>query len=196
MPLSPETLLEIKQASHHGGHLPPGYAEFLVKWMAFNRAYNESETVKGDWKKVASFAEKHQDRWDEVAELAKRLLSIECIGSEYVEDSSLVAPNQSVKSATIFLREKLGLVSETQPTACSFAGCIRKEKQRICNQVNFQPWTSGEVAALLRLVYQVRCNLMHGEKRLYGDNFQTNRDRVLIALSSQILDRVLNWFLP
>jgi hypothetical protein len=160
--------------------------------MAFNRAYNELETVRGDWKKVESFAERHKGHWPKLRGLAAELASLECIGSEPVEDSDLVAPPGAVKVATHFLREHLGLTADIDMHHCVFASCQRDEKRRICDRVNYQPWTGSELSALLRLVYQVLCNLMHGEKRLMNnDEFQTNRDRELIRISSQILDHTL-----
>lgn len=196
MAISPETLSEIESALRSRGHLPRGYTEFIVKWMAFNRAYNETETARQDWEKVSSFAEKNQAHWTELTDLATQLVSIECIGSERVEDSDLVAPNKHVKSATHFLRKQLGIDTEIAPTHCVFAGCERAEKRMICDQVEPYAWEKGELVALLRLVYQVRCNLIHGEKRLMNNNeFQTNRDRQLIRISSEILDHVLNWLI-
>ena len=49
------------------------------------------------------------------------------------------------------------------------------------------------MAALMRLVYQVRCSLVHGEKRLGRMNYQTNRDRELIRLADEIMTHFLNW---
>jgi len=196
--LTPETQDEIDGALHARGRLSPLYTAFIIKWMAFNRAYNELEnTASGDWAKVASFAERHQDRWPELVPLATELVSLECIGSENVPDSCLVAPHKKVKAATIYLREKLGLAANVLPNHCTFAGCTRDEKRRICNAVDFNPWQKGELVALLCLVYQVRCNLMHGEKRLVNnsDCFQTDRDKQLVLLSRQILDQVLHWLI-
>jgi hypothetical protein len=197
MPVSQETQLEIDSALHSRGRLPQGYIAFMVKWMAFNRAYNELEDKSGDWKKVAAVAENHKERWLELIDLATELVSIECIGSEPIRGSDLVAPKPIVKAATLFLRENLGLVANVDTTNCAFSGCERDEKRRICNLVAInQPWNQSELTALLRLVYQVRCNLMHGEKRIRNnDQYQTNRDRELIRISSQILDHVLRWLL-
>jgi len=56
-------------------------------------------------------------------------------------------------------------------------------------------YTDREVAALLRLVYQVRCNLVHGKKRIGQEDTQSNRDKDLIHLSTTILDRVISLML-
>jgi len=44
---------------------------------------------------------------------------------------------------------------------------------------------------LLRLVYQVRCNLVHGDKRLMASGFQRERDHRLVELSYEILKIIL-----
>jgi hypothetical protein len=187
MPISPETRQEVERAKNGDIHIPRGYVSFIVKWMAFNRAYNELESIKGEWNKISSLAERYKDCWPEIIDLAAELVSIECIGSEPVSDSPLVAPKPIVKSATHFLRQQIGLSQDIDANHCNFPGCERNKKRRICNNVEVkEPWSESELAAVLRLVYQVRCNLMHGEKRLMNDDkFQTNRDRELVRILKQ-----------
>ena len=47
------------------------------------------------------------------------------------------------------------------------------------------------MGALLRLVYQVRCNLIHGDKRFMARGFQGDRDHELVRLSYKILKIIL-----
>ncbi|MFQ5343220.1 MAG: hypothetical protein ACE5F6_16900, partial [Anaerolineae bacterium] len=171
----------------------PVYETFLVMWLAFNRAYNDLEEGR-DYEKVLAVGQRLQQRWDEVSGLASLLVSLECIGGEPVGDSRLLQPNEWVKGATLYLREQLDLQSAIDPQTCEFGAC-RPEKRRLCDRVEPKAWDKGEMAALLRLVYQVRCNLIHGDKRLADQDVQTNRDQQLICISRETLDRVLGFLL-
>lgn len=194
MPIADDTRREIEAVVDEGFQLHPDYGTFLSKWLAFNRAYNDLGYEGQDREKVLAFAEDYQNHWDEVSNLAMQLVELECIGSERVENSRLLQPNEWVKSATLYLRERLGLQSDIDPRHCEFDEC-RPEKRRLCDAVPDQEWNKGEMAALLRLVYQVRCNLVHGDKRLADKDNQTNRDRELIQFSTDILDCVLGYLL-
>lgn len=190
---SADTLKEIRNLINGGGHLPPEYADFVLKWLVFNRAYNEVETAKQEAERVINFANRFESHWAEVEDLAKALVSLECIGSDHDPVTSILKPNTWTKTATHYLRKELGLSQTIDAENCQFAGCERLEKRQLCNQVPVQNWDRGNVAALIRLVYQVRCNLVHGEKRLYGRQYQTNRDEKLIVWCSSIMTRVLHW---
>jgi hypothetical protein len=191
MLIADDTRLEIEAILRRDFWLPEEYQAFLVKWLAFNRAYNDLDLgVSRDSEKVLAVGKELQRHWNEMSELATQLVSLECIGGKRVKDSNLLKPDKWVKSATLYLREQLGLLPHADPFVCQFAAC-RPEKQRLCNGVTPEPWDKGEMAALLRLVYQVRCNLVHGDKRLYSQSPQTGRDLELITVSTVILDRVL-----
>jgi len=194
MPIAKDTRREIEAVLDEGFRLSTSYQSFLIKWMAFNRAYNDLDLgVNGDREKVLAVGKRLQDHWGEVSDLARQLVSLECIGSERVEGSDLLKPTKWMKSATLYLRERLNLVSPADPRACEFAAC-RAKKRELCNEGS-DPWHEQEMAALLRLVYQVRCNLVHGDKRLAGQDIQTNRDGQLVQISTQIVDRVLELLL-
>lgn len=193
MPISPDTQNEIQVILQRGVNLPPRYASFLLKWSAYNRTYNETETIAGDKNKAVALAGNLNHHWNDIADLAQDLGSIECIGGRRVQSSDLLQPKPEVKAATHFLREQLGLDTQIDPTNCRFNGCARVEKRILCNQVIIDPWNKNNMAALMRLVYQVRCSLVHGEKRLGRMNYQTNRDRELIRLADEIMTHFLNW---
>ena len=69
----------------------------------------------------------------------------------------------------------------------------RANKVAICHPVNVEPWERSEMTALLRLVYQIRCNLFHGEAHLALTDVQTNHDLKLVATSMNILNTVFGW---
>jgi len=60
----------------------------------------------------------------------------------------------------------------------------------MCHAVGIEAWTHSEMAAVMRILYQVRCNLFHGVKRL---DVQTNKDQELLSVSSDILNEVFGW---
>jgi hypothetical protein len=185
MSISENTKQEIEAVLNPEFYVSPLYQTFLAKWMAFNRAYNDLELDSNkDVCKVLEYAETQEDIWPAVSVLAHNLVSLECIGGMRVPDRNLLQPKSYVKGATLYLREQLGL------GGCPIAEC-RPEKQNLCADVQEEPWTEGKVGALLRLVYQVRCNLVHGDKMLIARNRQTDRDQRLVDLSTEILDIVL-----
>jgi hypothetical protein len=63
----------------------------LVKWLAFNRPYNDLGYKGKDHEKVLAFAEEHQNVWDEVSGWATHLVFLECIGGERVPTLCLPA---------------------------------------------------------------------------------------------------------
>jgi hypothetical protein len=201
MPIADDTRREIEAVLNREFRLRPEYQDFLVRWMAFNRAYNELdlEFHKGEdhgdrAKAVAVGDQVLADRWDDFSNLAARLVSLECVGGESVDYSDLLRPGGWVKGATLHLREELHLSAKADGQECDFASC-RPEKRRLCCDVRAEEWQKTRMAALLRVVYQVRCNLVHGDKRFLGEDIQTNRDRALIEISVAILDRVLGYLL-
>jgi hypothetical protein len=209
MTLTADTLAELKAARHAD---PLGfdlekyneYFLFIRKWMAFNRAYSElittQEKQENDRDKMLAIAKRLQPHWLEITDLAKQLASMECIGGdETTNPNHLLQPNKWTKSAMLYLREYFNLTQSADPANCQFSAC-RSDKKRLCNAVDIKgalsDWQGrGEMAALLRVVHQVRCNLVHGDKRLAARGAQTRRDSDLIQVSSQILDHVLKWLI-
>lgn len=198
MSLSHETIKELKQARHV--YYPSEfYLLFLVKWIAFNRAYNELfPVVDSDKAKVIKFGELMRDRWEVFRPLAYKLVSLECVGGKRVSGSRFLKPISDVKWTTLWLREQLALDAPDE-NKYHFCSC-RPDKRRLCDaatysHTNAELWQSqGELAALLRLVYQVRCNVFHGEKSLVF-NTQTDRDKELISIAEQVVDYCLDLLL-
>jgi hypothetical protein len=193
MPISEDTRQEMQAVLDPDFRLSEDYHRFLMKWIAFNRAYSDLEQGQ-DYEKVLRIGDRLKDHWDEVSDLARHLVSLECIGGERDKGSGLLKPSKWVKSATLFLRERLSLIQATDPHGCRFAAC-RQQKRRLCDDVDVVAWDKNEMAALLRLVYQVRCNLVHGDKRLFEWDVQTNRDLDLVETSTHVLDCILGLLL-
>ena len=193
MPITQDTSQEIQNLLNGDQHLPAQYGSFLLKWLAFNRAYNDTETDRQEVNRVINFAGRFEHRWVEIKPLAEELVWLECIGGERIAGTDLLRPKRQVKSATHYLRQTLGLDQTIDAANCKFPRCVRDDKRLLCNQVATDPWMIGNMSALICLVYQVRCSLMHGDKRLANEDYQTNRDRHLVHLCSEIITPVLIW---
>ncbi len=169
--------------------IPDEYMHFAVTWSTFNRVYNENSDKGSEPQRVIDTGNKLDNNWGAVTKLALELVSLECIGGEK-DPSGILRPNPVVKSATIFLREFFNIDASIQEHNCHFAGC-RPEKREVCNPVGVRPWHDTKMAALLRLIYQVRCNLVHGDKRLNNYGYQLERDHQLVHLSYEIIKIIL-----
>lgn len=97
----------------------------------------------------------------------------------------MTPPDSWVKTATIFLRKKLFNI----PYECD--DICRENKQCFCTQITEENYQFTELEALLRIIYQIRCNLFHGDKLEYS-GFQEIRNRELVNLSNQIIKIILN----
>ena len=191
MPLSEQTRKELT-ALRQGVELPGEYTHFMVHWIAFNRAYNELRFDEEETARVMGIGDALQVHWKEISGQAKTIVGLECIGADRVPQQTLLRPNRVVKSATIFLRYRLQ-VRPSFPNCRNDPSFCRTSKVSVCRTVNVEPWERTEMAALLRLVYQVRCNLFHGDKQLGIPDTQTNHDRELVAASTEILNSVFGW---
>ncbi|MFC2054327.1 hypothetical protein ACFLV7_08530 [Chloroflexota bacterium] len=195
MPITQETFQEIQNLLNGNQYLPAEYGSFLLKWLAFNRAYNDLETDRWERNRVINFARRFENHWDEIEHLAMEMASLECIGGKRVNSSDILEPDTHIKSATHYLRLIFELDKDIDAANCHFKGCKRIEKIQLCNGIPTYPWDMGKMSALMQLVYQVRCSLVHGEKRLADQNDQIERDRNLVRLSSQIMTPFLHWVL-
>lgn len=188
--LSAETQEELTLfANDHEPAMPWEYMRFAFAWMTFNRIYNENNSDRNEASRVISVGDKLEEIWDKVSDLARQLVSLECIGGER-DPSGILKPKPEVKSATIYLREYFHIDDGIDSNDCHFHAC-RPEKRAVCNPVASDPWGHSRMGALLRLVYQVRCNLVHGDKRLMASGFQRERDHRLVELSYEILKIIL-----
>lgn len=188
--LSTETQEELTLfANDHEPEMPREYMRFAFAWMTFNRIYNENNADPSEPRRVIGMGDQLEGIWDKVSGLAHTLVSLECIGGER-DPSGILKPKPEVKSATIYLREYFHIDDGIDSNDCHFHAC-RPEKRAVCNPVASDPWGRSKMGALLRLVYQVRCNLVHGDKRLMASGFQRERDHRLVELSYEILKIIL-----
>ena len=199
MLLSEETINEIIKVNK-GITFPQKYGSFITKWVAFNRAYTELSTVRtGDLGQIKDLALEIADFWKddkELRDLARELVLLECVGGREMRGEIILSPVSEVKAATIYLRNYFEQKHELG--GCMYEGC-RPEKQRVCNSVTVTQdkvdyFKGNEMEAILRIVYQIRCNLFHGRKTLdmSGEYGQTKRPWQLVELADEIMGRILS----
>jgi len=163
--------------------IPKVYEKFFIHWALLNSFYNACYPgIEGDRKKVTEFGKNFSSL---ISSLKKTetyniivLIKDECVGN----GRSYSAPSEYVKKATLDLKKIMNLTE----------GCLncRKSKRKACQNVQNVNYTFGPFEAIIRIIYQIRCNLFHGDKLiLSGDQF--NRDKRLVEASNSILDVVL-----
>lgn len=146
--------------------------------MYYNAKYSD---LREEYKKISKFGICFKflfDKLKDKKEYIRILIEDECVGN----GRSTSVPSDHVKTATIQLREKLGILN-------SCKNC-REIKKRECQRIALTNHIYEPFEAILRVIYQVRCNLFHGDKLvLVGNQFE--RDRGLINASNSILETVL-----
>jgi hypothetical protein len=163
---------------------PDVYNAFFIQWILFNSYYSKYKA--GDKNGVIKFAKEHGDIIWKIGSLAgpaREIAEVECVGDGKGESP----PHKEVKSATIFLRTLLGIEHNR---ICSEA--CREAKRKKCSNLRFAAWADNPASALLRIVYQIRCNLFHGDKLEY-DGLEARRNMSLVSCSSGVLNKLLEY---
>jgi hypothetical protein len=191
MPLTEQTRKELT-AIRDGIDLPNEYTQFMVHWIAFNRAFNELRRDGEETARVLGLGDDLANRWHEIIPQTRRLVQLECIGVDVMPHETLLRPSRVVKAATIYLRQQLR-IKPGYPECIQNPRFCRASKTSMCQAVGIEPWTRSEMAAVMRIIYQLRCNLFHGDKRLGFSDVQTNQDLELVAISNEILNVVFGW---
>lgn len=162
------------------GIYPEEYLVFFFYWSLFNFYYGLSVPKGGDRDKILSFGRQHSTLWNNAIEVnARRLVALECVGDGRGEN----APSSYVKAATNQLRDLLGVPKEQICSRC------RPPKRDQCSRVE-EEGKFECLKALLRIIYQIRCNFVHGDKiELTGE--QGERNKELVKLANPIIEEIL-----
>lgn len=155
---------------------PPSFIAFIYRWMAFNSWMSAVTLGDSDREMIDALTATPRlvDAYDE-------LVAGDAVFAGMVSAFAEMWPVLNVKS----VRGKLGYSAfreHDRPTLLALC---------VANNVKQQPqaWTAGAVPSweqLLRTIYQVRCNLFHGEK-----SPQAFRDYELVTASNNILARFI-----
>jgi len=159
---------------------PREFLEFFFKWALLNLYYSKISNQKCEVYKVLDFGKKYEALFDCVKAHAFKLVNDDCVG----RGLEAAPPSRWVKTATLQLREKLGI-----NTADVCANC-RSEKQQKCKGITTVKHDFGRMEALMRILYQIRCNLFHGGKTEWGRG-QMERNQSLVRIGNQIVTIIL-----
>ena len=112
----------------------------------------------------------------ELEKLSKKLVSLECVG----KGRNDAIPWNDIKQATLYLRKEFQINSDDICDTC--------RKKNSCTKQSLDGFQKFE--AIMRILYQIRCNLFHGDKPdLYGA--QGDRNKKLVYIGNRILTNIL-----
>lgn len=155
---------------------PPSFMAFIYRWMAFN-----------GWMSAVTLGDSDREMIDALAAAPRlvdaydQLMAGDAAFAGMVNAFAAMWPVLNVKS----VRAKLGYAAfreHNRPTLLAL--CAANNIKQLP-----QAWVAGAVPSweqLLRTIYQVRCNLFHGEK-----SPQAFRDYELVTASDKILARFI-----
>lgn len=155
---------------------PPSFMAFIFRWMAFN-GWMSAVTLKDtDREMIDAFVAAPR-----LISAFDQLMAGDPSFQPMVIEFAELWPVLSVRS----VRAKLGYDAFRQHDSPTLLALCKAEN------VNQQPagWAAGDNQSweqVLRAIYQVRCNLFHGEK-----SYQGIRDRDLVLTSDRVLARFI-----
>ena len=155
---------------------PDYYYDFFLQWSLINPLYNACSRNKKEVCRVIDFGKKFGNLWnDNIESLSKKLVALECVGV----GRNGAQPNKYVRLATLYLRKEFQLNSNI----CS--NCKKKDYCERDGNYNFH-----KLDAIMRILYQIRCNLFHGDKPELIES-QGERDKKLVRIGNEILTNIL-----
>ncbi len=174
-----EALDTIKHYVKHGTDYPEFYHNFFTKWTLINPLYNACSTKKDcEPRRITDFGEKNENLWDPAIEdYTKMLVRLECVG----EGKNDLLPNEYVRTATLHLRRELHITDDV---------CSDCRKKNTCDCSEMLNANFHKLDATIRILYQIRCNLFHGDKPELEGN-QGERNKKLIKIGDRILTDIL-----
>ena len=161
---------------------PEQFKAFFFHWTLLNLYYNALSKEKKEIKRVLEFGRKHENLFESVKICAEDLVKTECVGSKI----GPAPPNGWVKTATLQLRDALNV------DGLSVCGRCREEKETACRTVKLKQHDFGNMEALMSILYQIRCNLFHGEKTEHTNGNQVTRNRLLVKIGNTALEKILD----
>lgn len=167
-------------------HYPPNFTDFFLRWMLFNSYCNKYQA--GDKQGVIEFTREHgANLWNiqSVQDIATKLANDECVGN----GANDAPPHSEVKYSHELLQQTFGIDHQT---ICQ--NVCRTVKRTACASISSREFSLlvTPPMALYRIIYQVRCNLFHGDK-VDLDAFQMDRDEFLVSCGTELMDLTLRY---
>lgn len=175
-----EALKVIKHYVRYKEEYPNYYYDFFFKWSLINPLYNAYSNDISEGYRVKVFGKKNSSLWNESIEnYSKKLVSLECVG----KGRNDAIPRDDIKQATLFLRKEFQINSDDICRTC--------RKIYSCTNQSLDDFQKFE--AIMKILYQIRCNLFHGDKpELNGA--QGERNKKLVRIGNRILTNILQHF--
>ena len=171
-----EALETIKNYIKHNAEYPRCYIDFFKNWSFINPLYNAcSDKTDCEPCRVIDFGAKNETiLWnDSIEQYTRDLVSLECVG----DGKNNSHPDIFVKTATLHLRRELYI-----DDVCSHC-------RKGCNHSEVSDYDFNKLDATMRILYQIRCNLFHGDKtELEGK--QGDRNKELVDIGDKILNNI------
>jgi len=161
---------------------PEQFKDFFFHWTLLNLYYDALSKEEKETKRILEFGRKNENLFSSVKIDAEELVMTECVG----RGKGPVPPNSWVKTATLQLREALDIDGLHVCAKC------RVVKKNECKSIKLEQYNFGNMEALMRILYQVRCNLFHGKKTEHTDGDQVARNRFLVNIGNGVLGEVLH----
>jgi len=160
---------------------PNSYKTLFFRWSLINPLYNACSEERSEVNRILDFGKKYNYLWNKrIKQKTKKLIIEECVGKGRYHELA-----KNVLSATEYLRNELKIDSNI----CD----ICRKKKDICNSNIINNNEFEKLDAVMRIIYQIRCNLFHGDKsELYGSEGERNKRYVKIAneILLEILKRI------
>lgn len=170
----------IQEWLNNAGRLPEESDKFFNMWVLLNAYYNEKYTEREELKRVLHFGRDFEFIFVSLdGEILKGFIVPECIGNGKLTEP----PDEYVKNASEFLKNILRVTYNCE--RCRDNKKIRCNQNVIAANYGFQNFE-----ALIRILYQIRCNLFHGDK-LDDEECQQLRNDEIITKGNNILRTVL-----
>lgn len=161
---------------------PSEFLNFFFRWTLLNLYYNALASKNKESDRVREFGKRYEKLFDNVKNSVIELIKTECVGN----GKDIAPPNGRIKTASLQLRKILNIDFSRVCAAC------RIEKRKACKRIKTEQCTYGRMEALMIVLYQIRCNLFHGDKTEYENGEQAERNKLLVNLGNKILEKILH----
>lgn len=165
---------------------PREWQRFFHQWELINIASEEFEG-REKIRKIEAVGDTLQGMWDEnLRILTQKLVSLEC-----VEDKETEKPIWYVIRATQYLRATVNMNSQQICQKCPVptrSECKEKQAYK-----TYRP-SDLEIKSLFIIIYQIRRNLFHGNKKefLPHEGSEASRNWELVRVSNDILNYIIS----
>lgn len=169
----------IREWLEKGNSLPVESDLFFKMWVLINAYYNEVYNEEYEWERVLHFGRDFGNilgnlNWDDL----RVFVVPECIGKGELDKP----PNPYVKKASEVLKGKLGITYNCEE--------CREDKKQNCQNIPLGNYNFQDFEALMRILYQIRSNLFHGDK-LAQNGYQNQRNQELVTQGNIVLRTIL-----